>query len=129
MRASQWDRRRAGQAAAGRTNAELILRQRLDLSAQERSPVAFTEGGACRTLPAMNDPVVEAARQGAAWFRASLGTVAIEGPDRKTWLNGLVTCDVAKVAPGKAAYGLAVVKVGRILTDLFVVDAGERLLV
>lgn len=72
----------------------------------------------------------QAAEQGAALFEApQLGTIAIEGKDRQSWLNGLVTCDVMKVAPGAAAYGLAVVKVGRIITDLFVLDAGERLLV
>ncbi len=71
----------------------------------------------------------QAAEQGAALFEApQLGTIAIEGKDRQSWLNGLVTCDVMKVAPGSAAYGLAVVKVGRIITDLFVLDAGERLL-
>lgn len=72
----------------------------------------------------------QSAERGAAVFPASdLGTIAIEGKDRKTWLNGLVTCDVLKVEPGRAAYGLAVVKVGRIITDLWVVDAGELLLV
>jgi len=74
--------------------------------------------------------VHEIAERGAVLFEAGeLGTIAIEGKDRKTWLNGLITCDVMKVAPGVAAYGLAVVKVGRIITDLFVLDAGERLLV
>lgn len=77
-----------------------------------------------------HDRIRKAAERGAALFLApNLGTIAIEGKDRKTWLNGLVTCDVLKVEAGVAAYGLAVVKVGRIVTDLWVVDAGERLLV
>lgn len=72
----------------------------------------------------------QAAERGAAIFEAKgMGTISIEGEDRQTWLNGLVTCDVTKVEAGKAQYGLAVVKVGRIITDLWVLDAGERLLV
>lgn len=80
----------------------------------------------------MSDPhrLHQAAEKGAVLVEAPhLGTIAIEGKDRQSWLNGLVTCDVTKVARGVAAYGLAVVKVGRIITDLFVLDAGERLLV
>lgn len=76
------------------------------------------------------EAVRRAAEQGAALFAGNgVGTIAVEGGERSSWLNGLVTCDVTKLAPGVAAYGLAVVKVGRIITDLFVVEAGERLLV
>ncbi len=72
----------------------------------------------------------EAASRGALVLRAAeLGTVAITGRDRQTWLNGLVTSDLAKLAPGAASYGLALVKVGRIISDVWVVPAGERLLV
>jgi folate-binding protein YgfZ len=52
--------------------------------------------------------------------------LAVEGGDRVTWLNGLVTCDVAKVGVGQASYGLAVGTKGRILADLFLVNAPER---
>src|SRR5262249_49182396 len=44
------------------------------------------------------------------------------------WLNGLVTCDLAKVDAGRAGYGLLVEKKGRIETD-FVALAGEDALV
>lgn len=53
--------------------------------------------------------------------RRDLAVFEVTGDDRATWLNGLVTCDVAKLAPGAAAYGLAVTQKGRIVTDLFVV--------
>lgn len=43
------------------------------------------------------------------------------GKDAVSWLNGLVTCDLAKLRPGEAAYGLVVEKKGRIRVDLFVV--------
>jgi folate-binding protein YgfZ len=49
--------------------------------------------------------------------------IVVRGKDRVGWLNGLVTCDVAKVAPGRAAYGLLVEKKGKIEAD-FAVMAG-----
>src|SRR5262249_47317507 len=71
-----------------------------------------------------------AAGTGAALFRVpELGTIAVTGPDRSAWLNGLLTCDVAKVGPGAGAYGLVTVKLGRVMADAWVVDAGERMLV
>jgi folate-binding protein YgfZ len=52
------------------------------------------------------------------------------GKDRLTWLNGLVTSDLAKARPGDAVYGLALGKTGRILADVvFVVDEASVLLV
>lgn len=57
----------------------------------------------------------------------SLDTIVVTGKDRRTWLNGLVTCDLAKLDRG--AYGFAVSKVGRVLTDVVVLPEGDRLLV
>ncbi len=51
----------------------------------------------------------------------------VTGADRQTWLNGIVTCDLAKLAPGAAAYGLAVTQKGRIMADLTVLVDAERL--
>ena len=54
-----------------------------------------------------------------------LALVVVTGDDRAAWLNGLVTCDVAKLADGACAYGLAVTQKGRIITDLFVLKRGD----
>jgi len=54
-------------------------------------------------------------------------TILVTGKDRTSWLNGMVTCDVTKVAPGKAAYGFLVEKKGRIQTDFFLVAAEGRI--
>jgi folate-binding protein YgfZ len=73
---------------------------------------------------------VEAAQKGALLVRApQLGTVAVTGPDRQSWLNGLVTSDLTKLAPGTASYGLVLLKIGRIVADVWIVAAGDRLLV
>jgi folate-binding protein YgfZ len=47
--------------------------------------------------------------------------ILVKGKDRTSWLNGLVTCDLAKLKPGDGAYGLVVEKKGRIQTDFFAV--------
>jgi folate-binding protein YgfZ len=56
-----------------------------------------------------------------------LGTVVAKGADRVSWLNGLVTCELNGLAPGRAIYGLTVAKKGRIVSDLVIVNAGEAL--
>jgi tRNA-modifying protein YgfZ len=52
--------------------------------------------------------------------------LTVTGKDRTSWLNGLVTCDLAKLGPGRAAYGLLVEKKGKIQTDLFVAPHREE---
>jgi folate-binding protein YgfZ len=47
--------------------------------------------------------------------------IVVSGKDRTSWLNGLVTQDLLKLAPGAAAYGLLVEKKGKIQADLYVV--------
>ena len=49
--------------------------------------------------------------------------ITVTGKDRSSWLNGLVTCDLAKLGPEQAAYGLLVEKKGKIQADLLVVPA------
>ena len=58
-----------------------------------------------------------------------LATLVVSGPDRKTWLNGLVTCDVVNLEPGQGAFGLALTKQGKIVSDLNVVAAEGELYV
>lgn len=57
------------------------------------------------------------------------GTLVVTGADRKSWLNGLVTCDLAPLRVGEAVYGLATSKVGRILADVVVLVDEDRLFV
>lgn len=55
-------------------------------------------------------------------------TIQVTGEDRQSWLNGLVTCNLAPLQPGQGAYGLATSKVGKILADLDIVILPERIL-
>lgn len=52
---------------------------------------------------------------------ADLGTLSVTGPDRLTWLQGIVTCDVSDVAPGTGRWGLVLTRQGKILSDVLVV--------
>jgi folate-binding protein YgfZ len=56
-------------------------------------------------------------------------TLLVRGPDRKTWLDGLLSCGVAAVAPALAAYGLLLTKQGKIVSDVFLADSGQELFV
>jgi tRNA-modifying protein YgfZ len=53
--------------------------------------------------------------------RPDLAVIVVSGSDRQTWLNGMLTCDLAKAGVGTATYGLAVTQKGRILADVIVV--------
>ncbi len=61
--------------------------------------------------------------------RPDLGVFRVTGGDRLSWLNGLVTQEVGKLAPGTGAYGLAVGKTGKILAELWFVAAADHALV
>jgi hypothetical protein len=61
--------------------------------------------------------------------RGELGAFAVTGRDRLAWLNGLVTCEVSKLVPGAGAYGLAVGKTGKIMSELWFLAAEDRVLV
>jgi folate-binding protein YgfZ len=68
---------------------------------------------------------VDAARSSVlAVPRSDLTTVEVSGEDRLSWLNGLLTCDLVKRAPGRAPYGLVVARSGRVLSDAVVVVEG-----
>jgi folate-binding protein YgfZ len=54
-------------------------------------------------------------------------TLRVTGGDRKTWLDGLLTCAVTAVSVGSGAYGLLLTKQGKIVTDAFLVDSGQEL--
>lgn len=69
-----------------------------------------------------------AARQSAlAVPEPELGCLVAKGPDRATWLNGIVSCDVLSVDSGKGAWGLALTKQAKILSDLMLI-AGDAAL-
>ncbi len=57
------------------------------------------------------------------------GLIAVEGPDAKPFLQGLVSNDVNKVAPGRAVYAAFLTAQGKYLHDFFVAQHGDALLI
>src|SRR4051794_16824524 len=59
---------------------------------------------------------------------ASRGILAIDGPDRATFLQGLVSNDVTQAGPSRAIYSAFLTAQGKYLHDFFIAETGERLL-
>jgi folate-binding protein YgfZ len=57
------------------------------------------------------------------------GVIAVSGKDRVTFLNGLVSNDVAKAAHGQALWAAMLTPQGRYLTDFFILFDEDRLLI
>lgn len=64
---------------------------------------------------------------GATVTLGQLPTLAVNGPDRLSWLNGLLTADVLGVKPGRGAWGLLLDRLGKIQAVLGVLGDAERL--
>src|SRR5262245_36130612 len=71
----------------------------------------------------------QAARERAAWIdRSSRGRVVVSGPDRASYLQGLVTNDVAALVPGSGCYAAYLTAQGRMISDLWVYELGDVIL-
>jgi folate-binding protein YgfZ len=51
------------------------------------------------------------------------GVIKVAGPDGRKFLNGLVTTDVAKVAPGHPSFAALLTPQGKIIADFIIVEA------
>ena len=56
------------------------------------------------------------------------GVIAVDGPDRVGFLQGLVSNDVELAAPGRAVWAALLSPQGKWLADFFILADGERLL-
>jgi folate-binding protein YgfZ len=70
---------------------------------------------------------LDALDHGALVRRVDLGTIVVRGADRTSWLNGLVTSNLAKLRPGQGTYGLFCQKNGKILADAWILAGDEAL--
>ena len=55
------------------------------------------------------------------------GTLVVHGPERKSWLNGLLTCDVGELRAGAGTWGLLLDRKGKIQSVLWVLSTEEKL--
>ncbi len=71
----------------------------------------------------------EALQQGAALVdRRSRGRLLLTGVDRRTYLHGLLTNDIAALQPGMGCYAALLTPQGRMLSDMRVSELGDRVL-
>jgi len=71
----------------------------------------------------------QAARQRAASIdRSSRGRIVVSGRDRATYLQGLLTNDVVALAPGSGCYAAYLTPQGRMISDLWVYELGDVML-
>jgi folate-binding protein YgfZ len=59
---------------------------------------------------------------------AARGQVAVAGPERATFLQGLLTNDTASLVPGHGCYAAWLTPQGRMLYDLHVLESGDMML-
>ena len=57
------------------------------------------------------------------------GTIALAGADRRSFLHALVTNDIAGLTKGTGIYAVYLTPQGRMISDMRVVETGDRLLV
>jgi tRNA-modifying protein YgfZ len=70
------------------------------------------------------------ARQGAAAIdRSDRGRLVVSGPDRASYLQGLLTNDIAALGAGSGCYAAYLTPQGRMIADLFLYELGDVLLV
>ena len=67
-------------------------------------------------------------KQGGVVRRTDRRVLAISGADRASWLQGLLTNDVASLAEGESRYAAYLTPQGRMISDMNVVAQGGRLL-
>jgi folate-binding protein YgfZ len=80
-------------------------------------------------IPATSDAAYEAARRGAASItRSDRGRIVVAGADRASYLQGLLTNDVVALKAGEGCYSAYLTAQGRMISDLYVYELGDTML-
>src|SRR3954466_1742099 len=71
----------------------------------------------------------DAARRRAAFLdRTARGRIVVSGQDRASYLQGLLTNDIAALTPGTGCYAAYLTPQGRMISDLSVYELGDVIL-
>jgi tRNA-modifying protein YgfZ len=80
-------------------------------------------------VPAISIHEYEAARQRAGLVdRAEYAYIVVSGKDRASYLQGLLTNDIAALRPGQGCYTAYLTAQGRMIADLWVYELGDVML-
>lgn len=66
-----------------------------------------------------------AAREHAAFVSSDPGVIVVSGRDRASYLQGLLTNDIAALGEGQGCYSAYLTPQGRMITDLYVYELGD----
>jgi folate-binding protein YgfZ len=69
-----------------------------------------------------------ALRDGAALVETPFGRLMLRGADRRAYLQGLLTNDIAALTPGTGCYAAMLTAQGRMITDMRVLELGDAVL-
>ncbi|PKN36210.1 MAG: hypothetical protein CVU63_17410 [Deltaproteobacteria bacterium HGW-Deltaproteobacteria-20] len=76
----------------------------------------------------MSSPYLLARHGALLVHRDDLAALVVSGPDRFSWLQGMLSCDLAPVQTGRAVYGLVLDKQGKIVADLIAMPHEQTVL-
>jgi len=80
-------------------------------------------------IPAVSAAAYEAARHRAAFIdRSHRGRIVVSGTERASYLQGLLTNDIAGLTVGQGCYTAYLTAQGRMIADLFVYELGDLML-
>jgi folate-binding protein YgfZ len=80
-------------------------------------------------IPAASSTAYEAARHRAALIdRSDRGRLVVSGTDRASYLQGLLTNDIAALRSGQGCYAAYLTAQGRMIADLWVYELGDAIL-
>lgn len=63
------------------------------------------------------------------WDRSREGRILVTGVDRLEWLQGLLSNDVARLQAGEGVYACYLTAQGRMISDMRLLELGDRLLI
>src|SRR3954468_12905527 len=69
-----------------------------------------------------------ARRRAASIDRSSRGRLVVSGRDRASYLQGLLTNDIAALAPGTGCYSAYLTAQGRMISDMWIYELGDVML-
>src|SRR3989442_8359062 len=77
----------------------------------------------------VSDAAYQSARRHAALVdRSDRGRIVVTGPDRASYLQGLLTNDVVALKAGEGCYAAYLTPQGRMIADLFVYELGDSMM-
>src|SRR6478609_6817690 len=79
--------------------------------------------------PAGLSQAYQAARQHAGLILRERGLIVVSGSDRAAYLQGLLTNDISALTAGQGCYAAYLTAQGRMISDLFVYELGDAILV